>query len=155
VNSTIAAARLKLYELLVAGLAEPGRQITFGPPVRDEQNEVLALFGVLDAVEEEAELGGAHKWEDYVLELGIKVFRPEDDDETAEAVDALGFGIFDGVRGIVHGRDRNDDRTLDGALGGSGWATVRSPVTQGVRPVHGGGWVIFLRVLIRCRARVV
>jgi hypothetical protein len=153
-NSTISAARLKLHELLVANLSQPGRQITFGPSGNDQEYEVISLFGVLDPSEEETDLPAAHKWETYVLEVGVKVFRPDAEDEMAQTVDTLGFAICDDIRGVIHGRDRNNDRTLDGALGGNGVASVISQTSQGVRPVHGGGWVIFLRLLIRCRARI-
>lgn len=153
-TSTISAARLKLHELLVENLSQPGRQVTFGPPVQDEEHEVVAVLGLLDPVEEEAELGAANKWETYVLEVGVKVFDPDPDPAKAQEVDALGFGICNQIRDLVHGRARNNDRTLDGALGGSGYASVVSQTTQGVRPVQGGGWVVFLRLLLRCRARI-
>lgn len=153
-SSTISAARLKLHDLLQTNMARAGRQITFGPPIEDQEFEVIALLGVLDPVEEEAELGGANKWETYVIEVGVKVFSPDANPEEAQVVDALGFDICDDIRDLVHGRARNNERTLDGALGGNGTATVVSQTTQGVRPVQDGGWVIFLRLLVRCRARI-
>ncbi len=151
-SSTIVAARKKLYDLLVAELGQAGRQITYGAPREDTENEVLAILDVFDAEESEAELGGGAKWEEYQIEVGIKVVDPSREADAYE-VEAAGLVLYDALRDVVHGRSRGGDRSLDGVLS-SGWASVRTPQMRAATELPDGGWVVFFRGLIFCKARI-
>lgn len=147
--STVLADAAEALHRLVEDALE-GVQVAFGVPTDYEEQEVVSLMGVRDASEDEAQLGAANKWETFALEVGVKVHKPDGD---ARAVFLRTCEIYDSIRDVVHGRERDDDRTLDGALG-NGWATIASRDTDVLAPAKEGGWIMFQRVLVVCRARV-
>lgn len=143
-NSSISAARVGLFAKLVAGFEDDTAvQVEFGPPGAYEEQEVVALLGVVDPDEEPAAIGQRHKEEVYSLEVGVKAHDPAG---TAQSVDLRGFTIADGVRGVVA-----DNITLSGAVR---TALVTSQTTDGAVQAEGGGWVIFIRILIECHQRI-
>ena len=148
--SSISAARAALYAKLTAhaSLGAGGLQVVYGPPDAYEEQEVVTLLGTVDTDEEPVTLGPGNKDETYDLLVGIKVHDPAG---TAEEVDARGYAIADAVAGAV---EADGDLTLNDTVM---WALAggpRTPNRLGVLPAKGGGWVLFLEVPIRCRARV-
>ncbi len=150
-SSSISAARQALFARLDAADTLGSAQITFGPPAEYEEQEVVALLGVQDPREEPAAIGQLMKEEEYDLEVGVKVHDPAGD---AADVDARGFALADAVCALLEPADRN--LTLDGTVR---TALVASMTTNGAMPAEGpdgtaAGWVIFLRILIRCAQRI-
>ena len=147
--STISATRAALYSLLYARFSGAGDpQVTFGIPMANEEQEVVAMLGVETGDEDDAVIGGARpREESFTLVVKVKVYGPEDDSAT---VDARGWEIADTVRDVVY-----DNRTMSGALAPTGWARVSSQTSPGAQPIEDApGWVIFIEVRILCRARI-
>ncbi|MGH9225700.1 MAG: hypothetical protein ACRD2W_18380, partial [Acidimicrobiales bacterium] len=137
-----------LYAALVDAVVDA--QVTFGEPAGHEEQVVVALMGVLDPTEEAAQLGDAERHEDYRLEVVVKAHDPTGDPQD---VDARGWELADMVRAVVRA-----DRTLGGALVSGVGASVVSMQSDGVRPAttagnDAWGWVVFIRILVRCRGR--
>ena len=148
-SSAISAARSSLYTLLAAH-SFPGNpvQVTFGAPSAYEDQEVVALMGVEAGDEDDAVIGGARpRDEEFTLLVKVKVHDPAM--ASAGTVDARGWVLADEVREVVYA-----DRTLAGALAPAGWALVSSQTSDGALSADGGGFVIFVDVRIRCKARV-
>jgi hypothetical protein len=145
--STISAARAALYALLAAN-TYPGAapQVTFGPPDAYEEPEVIAMLGVESPDEEAAALGAQRREEIYGLVVGVKAHDPAG---TAATVDARGFALADSVRAAVHATTTG--RTLSSTVR---TAEIARQTTDGVQPADGGGWVIFIRLLVECRQRI-
>lgn len=145
--SSISAARGALYSLLAAADYNPPPdepvQVTFGPPENFQEQEVVALLGLFNPDEQDAALGAQRHEETYDLEVALKKHDPAGN---PDAVDARGFAMADIVRGVVH-----SNRTLGGAVRD---ARVISQTTDGVERSEGGGWIIFVRILVRCRQRI-
>lgn len=143
--STIAAARVALYDLLVAASwPAPKPQITFGRPDAYEDQQVVALLGIQDPDEDFAALGAQRHAESYLLEVGVKAHDPG---ATAQVVDTRAFGYADTVRGVVNA---NPTFPPDAVLP----TLVTSQTSDGAEPADGGGWVCFIRLLIRCQTRI-
>lgn len=148
--SSIASARLALHALLAAH-TWPGTQpqVTFGAPDAYEEQEVVALLGIQDPDEEFAALGANRKAETYDLEVGVKAHDPGA--ANAQAVDTRGFALAEAVRVVV-----NANPTFAGAPPITVLpAQVISQTSVGAQAAEGGGFVIFLRLLIRCQTRVI
>lgn len=150
-GSSISAAqgvvfgRLSVAAALAAAPPRPAVQVTYGPPDAEEAQEVVALLGVRNPEEEPVSLGAGGKDETYQLEVKVKAHDPA---ATAQEVNERGWAIADVVVDEVEG---SGDYTLDGSVM---WALCEPTTTPGVQPAQGGGWVIFLTVLITCRARI-
>lgn len=138
-------ARLTASSGLAAASPRPAVQVTYGPPDAHEDQEVVALFGVRNPEEEPVSLGAGGKDETYQLEVKVKAHDPAG---TAQEVNDRGWAIADVVVDEIEG---SGDYTLDDTVM---WALCEPTTTEGVRPAQGGGWVIFLTVLITCRARI-
>lgn len=143
--STIAAARINLYTLLAgAPWPLPIPQVTFGAPDAHEEQQVVSLLGIQDSDEEFAALGAQRHAESYVLEVGVKAHDPGG---TAQIVDTRAFAYAETVRGVV---GANPTFPPDAVLP----AEVISQTSDGAQSAEGGGWVCFIRLLIRCQARI-
>jgi hypothetical protein len=148
--STISAARLALHALLAAH-TWPGNdpQVTFGAPDAYEEQEVVALLGVQDPDEEFAALGAQRRAESYVLEVGVKAHDPGAAD--AQAVDTRAFALAEAVRAVV-----GANTTFAGAPPITVLpAEVISQTSDGAQASEGGGWVCFIRLLVRCQTRII
>lgn len=146
--SSIAGARLALHALLDAH-TWPGTkpQVTFGAPDAHEEQEVVALLGIQDPDEEFAALGAQRRAESYVLEVGVKAHDPG---ATAQTVDTRGFALAEGVRVVV-----GANPTFAGAPPITVLpAEVISQTSDGAQAAEGGGFVIFLKLLVRCQTRI-
>lgn len=147
--SSIASARLALHALLAAH-TWPGvqPQVTFGAPDAYEEQEVVALLGVQDPDEEFAALGAQRKAETYDLEVGVKAHDPGA--VNAQTVDTRAFALAEAVRVVV-----NANPTFAGAPPITVLpAQVISQTSVGAQAAEGGGWVCFIRLLIRCQTRI-
>lgn len=144
-GSSISAAQGVVYARMAASSGLTGVQVTYGPPDAYEGQEVVALFGVRNPEEEPISLGAGGKDEIYQLEVKIKAHDPAG---TAKAVNDRGWEIADAVVDEVEG---SGDYSLDGTVM---WALCEPTTTPGVQPAQGGGWVIFLTVLVTCHARI-
>ena len=143
--SSIAAARVNLHGLLTAATwPAPKPQVTFGAPDVYEEQEVVSLLGIQDADEEFAALGAARHAESYLLEVGVKAHGPG---ATAQVVDGRGFALADTVRGVVHANPTFPPDTVLPAV-------VVSQTSDGAQAAEGGGWVCFIRLLVRCQTRI-
>lgn len=149
--SSISAARAALYAKLQAhaSLGAGGLQVVYGPPDAYEEQEVISLLGTVDTDEEAITLGPGNKDETYDILVGIKAHNPAG---TAAEVDARGYAIADAVAGAV---EADQNYTLNGTVLWAFAGGPRTPNRLGVLPAKGGGWVLFLEVPIRCKARVV
>ena len=148
-SATVATARANLYDLIAADatVVADQVQVTYGPPDTHEEQEVIALGGVESHDEDDAVIGGARPREEtYTLVVQVKAHGPEND---PDVVDARGFELAEVVRSVVYA-----DRSINGAMGPTGWARVSSITTDGVLPAEGGGFVIYLTVRVLCRARI-
>lgn len=147
--STISAARAALHALLAAN-TYPGAvpQVTFGRPDVYEEPEVIALLGVEAPDEEPAVIGGPKPREErFTIVVAVKAHDPAG---TAATVDARGWALMDEVREVVYA-----NQTLSGALSAPGWARIGSQTSEeGAQPAEGGGWVLFGKVRVACRARL-
>lgn len=152
-NSSISAARLNLYTLLAAHTwpdNDPTNpvQVSFGAPDAYEAQEVVALLGVQDPDEEFAAIGVGRKSETYLLEVGVKAHDPGAAD--AQAVDLRCFTLADEVRGVV-----SANPTFPGAPPITvSPAEVISQTSDGAQSAEGGGWVCFIKILVRCKCRI-
>ena len=146
--STIAAARVSLYDLLAAATwPAPTPQVTFGAPDAYEDQQVVSLLGVQDPGEEFAALGAQRRAESYLLEVGVKAHDPG---ATAQTVDTRAFAYADTVRGVVA-----DNPTFAGPPPATVLpAEVISQTSDGAQAAEGGGWVCFIRLLVRCQTRI-
>ena len=147
--SSIAAARLALHALLAAH-TWPGNppQVTFGAPDAYEEQEVVALLGVQDPDEEFAALGAQRKAESYLLEVGVKAHDPGA--ANAQTVDTRAFALAEGVRVVV-----NANPNFAGAVPITVLpAQVISQTSVGAQAAEGGGWVCFVKLLVRCQTRI-
>ena len=146
--STIAAARAALHALLAAAAwPAPTPQVTFGAPDAYEDQQVVSLLGVQDPSEEFAALGAQRRAESYLLEVGVKAHDPG---ATAQVVDARAFAYADTVRGVV-----SANPTFAGAPPATVLpAEVISQTSDGAQAAEGGGWVCFIRLLVRCQTRI-
>jgi len=144
-GTSIPAARGVLFDRLYAARALAGVQRAYGEPDAYEDPEVVALLGTRAPEEEPAAMGAGRKDETYELEVGIKVHKR---DGTAREVDVRAYELADVVVDEVEG---TGDYTLNQSVM---WAFVTSVTGDRARPAEGGGWVIFLTVLITCRARI-
>jgi len=145
-GSSIGPARQVLFTNLDNTISSTGPQVTFGPPAIAEEQEVVALLGVLNPTETPAALGQRRVEETYHLEVGIKVHNPAGD--PAE-VDQRGFELRQQVRAVIEA-----DLTLSGTVR---TALIVSDTTDGVLPADptmGGGYVIFFRLLVECAQRI-
>ena len=143
--SSIASARLNLYTLLAAATwPAPKPQVTFGAPDAYEDQQVVSLLGIEDPDEEFAALGAQRRAESYVLAVGVKAHDPGG---TAQTVDTRAFSYAETVRGVV---GANPTFPPDAVLP----AEVVSQTSDGAQSAEGGGWVCFIRLLIRCQARI-
>jgi len=146
VTSSISPARQNLFAALhgYSDLGDPV-QVTYGAPSSHEAAEVVAMLGVqTPSAEEQRGLGQRRVEETYVLDVAVKVHDPGADQ--AEAVDLRGFDLADAVRQVVR-----QNITLDGAVR---TALVVSQSSEGAQPAQGGGWVIFVKLGVECKARV-
>lgn len=148
--SSISAARASVFAKLSAHatLGAAGVQVIYGVPDAYEEQEVVALLGTVDTDEEAATVGPGNKDETYDIIVGVKVHKPAG---TAAETDVRGYALADAVADAVEGLS---DYTLDGSVM---WALAggpRTPDRLGTRPAQGGGFVLFLEVPIRCKARV-
>ena len=104
--STISASWTALYDLLVAAQATTlaGVQVTAGPPMEYEAQEVVALMGWGRPDEDAAIIGGnAPREERYQIEVAIKAHDPSG---TALTVVARLLAIADAVRDVVKANKR-------------------------------------------------
>jgi hypothetical protein len=149
VPSSISAARLALFARLEVhddlGGAEDV-QVTYGAPDAHEEQKVVALLGTRDADEEAAAMGAGRKDETYELLVKVKVHDPAG---TPQDVDVAGYALGDAVVDAVEGAG---DYTLDNTVM---WAFATSTTSaNGVQAAEGGGWVIFIDVIVTCKARI-
>ncbi len=134
-----------MYARLAASTDLNGVQVTYGPPDAYETQEVVALMGVRNPDEEPVSLGAGRKDETYQLEVAVKAHNPAG---TAQEVNDRGRAIADVVVDEIEGSGNY-------SLGGSVmWALCEPSTTLGPQPAQGGGWVIFLTVLVTCKARI-
>lgn len=129
-------------------------QNTFGPPLDDEELEVLAILGISDPSEAALLMGPqAPRNEQYRIEAAIKVYDPTagNTPEERRALFLRGLQLADGLRTLVE-----VNRTLAGNVDK---AHVVSQRTDGLRQPVGvdgkrkPGWVIHIDMSIACRAR--
>jgi hypothetical protein len=158
-GSSISGAVLALDTLVSAAVADNtsalfGLQNTFGPPLDDEELEVLAILGIADPSEATLVLGPqAPRREQYRIETTIKVYDPTAENTPADrrAVFTRGLVLADGLRSLVEA-----NRTLNGTVDS---AHVVSQRTAGLAHPIGddgkrkSGWVIHIDMSIACRAR--
>jgi len=155
-SSAIGAARGALFDLLeaaapVSSTQAPAKvQVTYGPPDAYEDQELLTLAGVETPDEDTAALGNHARDENFVLVVGVKAHDPAG---TARSVDARGWVLAEIPRTVVAA-----NRTLGGTVQTAEVASIRHDdrTPDGVAPViaPGSGYVTFLRVAVRCWARI-
>lgn len=148
--SSIASARLALYDLLAAH-TWPGvkPQVTFGAPDAYEEQEVVALLGVRDPDEEFAALGAQRKAESYDLEVGVKAHDPGA--VNAQAVDTRAFALAEAVRVVVNANPNFAGAPPTTVLP----AQVISQTSVGAQAAEGGGFICLIRLLVRCQTRII
>lgn len=144
-STSIPAARGVVFDRLYASSGLNGVQTTYGEPDAYEDPEVVALLGTRNPEEAPAAVGAGRKDETYDIEIGIKVHKR---DKTAQEVDVRAYELADVVVGEIEG---SGNYTLNETVT---WAFVSSITGERARPAEGGGWVVWLTVLVTCRARI-
>jgi hypothetical protein len=158
-GSSISAARLALDDMLTVAAADNTSvlfevQTTFGTPLEDEEQEVVAILGISDPSEATETLGPeARRRELYRIELTVKVYDPTAGSEPADrrAVDARCFALADAVRSVVEA-----DTTLAGTVNTAHVVNQRSDGLAHPFDAAGKrlpGWVVHVDMSIACRAR--
>lgn len=158
--TSISNARTQLHRLLTvatasgSGTAIAGVQLSFGPPIVYEEQEVIALRGVRIPQERTVVLGNRSREEDFFLVVDVKHYDPAGD---AESVDQRGWAMADAVWKVVDDNTKLPDAAAARSVD---WAVVAGRESDGALPAMSAdglavvGWGIVVTVLIHCRARI-
>lgn len=141
-STSIENARAALFAMLEAETQLAGVQVVYGQPADYEEQEVVAIGGLVDSAETQFTFG-PFRQESFGIEVKYKAHNPA---ATSADVGARASELGEAIRSSVL-----SDRSLQG--------TVLTAEPGGIQPdgsehpvnvADGGGFVAFQRIVVRC-----